>query len=166
MLSAKLKAFGNKGFKAMGKDEKGFTLIELLAVIVILGIIAVIAIPLIGNIINNSKTNADLNTANQVYNAARMYVIGQENGDFGSGTTTKTITIKVLMDNGYLEKTLTLPSTKAALDPTGVVTFTSGELTSVKLNAGAKGASSDGTYDAAKVLSVNKDAVTTPAKTS
>lgn len=37
------------------ENQKGFTLIELLAVIVILGIIAVIAIPLIGNVINNSK---------------------------------------------------------------------------------------------------------------
>ena len=37
------------------ENQKGFTLIELLAVIVILGIIAVIAVPLIGNVIKNSK---------------------------------------------------------------------------------------------------------------
>ena len=36
-------------------NQKGLTLIELLAVIVILGIIAAIAIPSIGNIIQNSK---------------------------------------------------------------------------------------------------------------
>ena len=40
------------------KNEKGLTLVELLAVIVILGIIAAIAIPSIGNIIENSKVNA------------------------------------------------------------------------------------------------------------
>ena len=34
-------------------NEKGLTLVELLAVIVILGIIAAIAIPSIGNIIQN-----------------------------------------------------------------------------------------------------------------
>lgn len=160
MLSTNLKAFGKKGFKALGKDEKGFTLIELLAVIVILGIIAVIAVPLISNIISNSRTNADLNTANQVYNAARMYVIGEQNGDFSNttGSTTKTITIKTLIDSGYLESTILLPSTKAALDQTGTVIYTGGALTSVKLNAGAKGADANGLYSAAQVLSVNKDA--------
>ena len=37
------------------KNEKGLTLVELLAVIVILGIIAAIAVPSIGNIIDNSR---------------------------------------------------------------------------------------------------------------
>ncbi len=37
------------------KNEKGLTLVELLAVIVILGIIAAIAIPSIGNIITEFK---------------------------------------------------------------------------------------------------------------
>ncbi|WP_411349533.1 type II secretion system protein [Paenibacillus sp. WLX2291] len=158
MLTTNLKAFGKKGFKALGKDEKGFTLIELLAVIVILGIIAVIAVPLIGNIINNSRTNADLNTASQIYNAARMYVIGEQNGDFANAGS---VTVQTLMDKGYLDKGLTLPSTKVAIVSTGKVTFaTSGQLDSVTLNTDARGSAS-GLYTAAQVLSVNKDAKTT-----
>lgn len=39
----------------MKKNEKGFTLIELLAVIVILGVLAMVGIPAVSRYINNSK---------------------------------------------------------------------------------------------------------------
>ena len=54
-------------------NQKGLTLIELLAVIVILGIIAAIAIPSIGNIIDNSKYGAIKSDAIMLINAANMY---------------------------------------------------------------------------------------------
>ena len=41
-------------------NKKGFTLIELLAVIVILAIIALIATPIVLNIIADSKENSQL----------------------------------------------------------------------------------------------------------
>ena len=45
------------------KNKKGFTLIELLAIIVILAIIAVITVPIILNIIENSKMGAATDSA-------------------------------------------------------------------------------------------------------
>lgn len=47
----------------MKKNMKGFTLIELLAVIVILAVIALIATPIIMNVINDAKEGADSDAA-------------------------------------------------------------------------------------------------------
>ena len=40
------------------KSEAGFTLVELVLIIIVLGILAAVAIPKIGDIITGSKTNA------------------------------------------------------------------------------------------------------------
>ncbi|WP_336787124.1 type II secretion system protein [Paenibacillus sp. MMO-177] len=120
-----------KMMKRLKKEEKGFTLIELLAVIVILAVIAVIAVPLIGKIIDNTKKDADVATAQQMYDAARLYVTGELDGDFNG----KSVTFKNLVDAGYIAANTSLPSTKAQLENASVVTFdAAGELKSVTLN--------------------------------
>ena len=51
-------------------NKKGFTLIELLAVILVLGIIALIAVPVVNNIIKASKKGAFTTTVENVLSAA------------------------------------------------------------------------------------------------
>ncbi|MBW4081631.1 type II secretion system protein [Paenibacillus sp. S150] len=132
------------------KEEKGFTLIELLAVIVILGIIAVIAIPMIGNVISNSRKEADLATARQLYDAARLYVIGEANGDYREHTK---VTLTELKAGNYVDQNIVLPSTKAPLvEATTLINFNDdGTLLNVVLDPHAADIT-DGTYTATKIL--------------
>ena len=88
--------------KKLIRNEKGLTLIELLAVIVILGIIAAIAIPSIGGLIDNSKKDAHVANAQQMINAAKIAVTADKSLIPSSGQS-KNITLEQLEDNGYLE---------------------------------------------------------------
>ena len=58
--------------------RKGFTLVELLAVIVILAIISIITIPMIGNVIEESKKKALEQSVNGLVEAARYYSIDND----------------------------------------------------------------------------------------
>jgi type IV pilus assembly protein PilA len=79
-------------------NKKGFSLVELLAVIVILSIIALIAYPIIGNTINNSKKKVQKEQYNRILGAAKNWVTAN------SISANRCITIDELMNGGYLEK--------------------------------------------------------------
>ncbi|MFL2098717.1 competence type IV pilus major pilin ComGC [Marinilactibacillus psychrotolerans] len=100
--------------KKMIKKENGFTLVELLAVLVILGIIVAIAIPAVGNIIDNARGDANEAEQELVIDAARLYFIENE------GTE---VDVETLISEGYLEER------GEASDLTGTVTKSDGEYT-------------------------------------
>ncbi|WP_258000273.1 type II secretion system protein [Bacillus sp. Marseille-P3661] len=106
-----------KKMKQLLKNNKGFTLVELLAVIVILGIIAAIAVPSIGNIIDNSKKDAHVANARQLIEAARLKVASE---GINITTTATELQMTDLVSQGYLES--------APKDPTGTGSYTAGEV--------------------------------------
>ena len=59
-------------------NKKGFTLIELLAVIVIMGILMIIAIPLMTRYIENSRRDTFIQSGRTFINAARYQFLGGE----------------------------------------------------------------------------------------
>ena len=65
------------------KSKNGFTLIELLAIIVILAIIAVITVPIILNIIENSKKGAATDSAYGYKDAVNKWYISKLQEDSG-----------------------------------------------------------------------------------
>ena len=90
------------------KNQKGMTLVELLAVLVILGIIAAIAIPMIGNAISESKQKGELNDALSIIAAAKL---ANANGE-GTSFTTEKLKELGYLDSGSTDVTVSLTSTK------------------------------------------------------
>ena len=82
------------------KNKKGFTLIELLAVIIILGILMIIAIPSVTKYISDSRKNTYVDTAKELISGARNMV---NNGKLGMYDTNSTYYIPsscIKVENG------------------------------------------------------------------
>ena len=75
------------------KNKKGFTLIELLAIIVILAIIAVITVPIILNIIENSKKGAASDSAYGFKDAVNKAYVTKLSGDSDYSIADNTYTV-------------------------------------------------------------------------
>ena len=81
--------------------KRGFTLVELLAVMILLGVVSLIAIPSIGKILNRSREKARESTKNELIKAAKNYYADniRELPDDGSH---KCLSVSEIEENGYI----------------------------------------------------------------
>lgn len=73
--------------------KKGVTLVELLAVVVIMGIIAAIAVPTVGGLIQAQRDNAAAESWDQVEEAAKLYAASESDN---------TVTLAELITQEYI----------------------------------------------------------------
>lgn len=87
--------------------KNGFTLVELLAVVIILALLAMFALPRVLNQFSNYREGLDEDQRQLIIEAARVYV-NENVGKFLGGTVTnpKTycIELETLVDDGALNK--------------------------------------------------------------
>lgn len=97
-----------KTLKQRMSNEKGLTLVEVLAVVVIIGIVASMAIPAVGNIVEKSRGKTLVIDTINVMNAAKLYYL-----DTGE---TKKVTLQNLKDANYLQSQGRLTSAEIYFD--------------------------------------------------
>ncbi len=88
------------------KKNKGFTLVELLAVIVILAIVSLIAVPSVNGLLRKNRTNMFCKKVESIEAAAKYYA--QDNlSDLATDSKmviANKIPIRLLVEKGYLKK--------------------------------------------------------------
>ena len=95
-------------------NKKGFTLIEVIMVIAIITILSLILIPNVMVLINENKKRSCEKMIDNIESAAKMYV-NQNKYELGFDCVdnkTKEITLKTLVDAGYLGGELVNPINK------------------------------------------------------
>lgn len=99
--------------------KKGFTMIEVLAVFTTTALILLIAVPYVINLLTSGSSEARKNFENDVFIAAEAYVNDTEiNNNLYITQETSVVTIKSLIESGYLKGTLVNPDNKKEMTKT------------------------------------------------
>lgn len=84
-------------------NKKGFTLIEILAVVTIMGLLFIIAIPKISHSLNAKKNEIDTTTKDMIINATKLYINDHQSKFDREKGNIYCLPISTLTKNEYLE---------------------------------------------------------------
>lgn len=144
-----------KWFKHV-QNQKGLTLIELLAVVVILGIIAAIAVPAIGGIIDNTKKDAHVSNALLIINSAKLAVVSNDSDVLKEiNKSDNKILVSELADNGFLAAIPSDPDSNTAVYGSKSYVKVVGNVYSVYLDGSKNNVGSSGTPATEQELNAN-----------
>ena len=96
------------------KNKKGFTLVELIGVVILIGLIALIAIPSVDYIIKKTKDNAYERTKDTLEDGLRNWVTDNKELIYEDGEEI-IVTLADLKEQGYIEYEIKNPKTRTCL---------------------------------------------------
>lgn len=106
-------------------ENKGFSLVELLAVIILLGILAVILVPNMYSHLQKSRDDLYNAQVNIIKEAAENYVADNiENIICSSSGQNTEISLSILQSGGYLKEDIKNPKTNKSFDSKQTVKVT------------------------------------------
>ena len=105
------------------KNKKGFTLIELLGVIIVMAVILMVSLPTITNMMKKDSTNTYDQFVKDIYAATETYIVDHEavQSQLSAVGKTVNVTLKELIDTGYIKKAVIDPNTNVTITTTSYV---------------------------------------------
>lgn len=135
------------------KDERGLTMVELLATVVILAIILGIGALAIGQVIQNSKEDAQVAEVQNAYQSAEMYFTSTNNR---AGTS---FNLEEVNDANYLQSTAWVGDMKKVLftvDTNGALLMNISEAGMLKAGTSASSIAFDAAKTKAQILDLSR----------
>ena len=103
------------------KNRNGFTLVEMIAIITVLAIILLISLPALSSTLKSNEEKNYNNYLEDLYMATENYVTSKSFPELNNLNGGIFVSVKELINNGYVKSDKNNPKTKEAINPNSVI---------------------------------------------